>query len=91
MNKKSMGPDLKVFKSSRSCNNKIIPKINKNSNITNVLHLCGTSLNKAKPLLVTVMNFVLVIILYFEDKKIDDTPSYYNDHWKKNKAAFRNL
>lgn len=47
---------------------------------------------------------LLVIVLYFEDKKsddipliddiipsIDDTPSYYNDHKKKNKAAFTNL
>lgn len=46
MNEKSVRADLKVFKCSRSCNDKTISKINKTSN--NMLHFCGTlSHNKA--------------------------------------------
>lgn len=56
MNEQSVGPDLKVFKSSRSCNSKNIQKMNRISNITTALHLLGTSSqNKAKLLLATKM------------------------------------
>lgn len=76
--------------------------MSKISNVTNMLHLCGTSSwNKAKHLLVAMMmsfEFYIGRILYLEDKKIDDIPStngisyiIYNDHWQNNKAAFTNL
>lgn len=33
----------------------------------------------------------MVVVPYFEDKKIADTPPYYNNHWAKDKAAFTHL
>lgn len=71
MNKKGMGPDLKVFKCSRSCNKEIIQKINKIINITNMLLymvLHRTKQTSFWSLWWWTLNFMLVIVLYSEDK-----------------------
>lgn len=92
MNKKSMGPDLKVFKCSRSCNKENIPKINKIITITNrllymVLH--RTKQTSFWSLWWWTLNFILVIVLYSEDKIINDLPPHYNDSHKRIKLLLQ--